>query len=162
LDSVSIVGYYHGLIGKVTQLHATYYHDHWGLDRSFEIEVAKEFSEFAADFVEGRDAYFTAMISDRFAGFLAVDGRRADDEGVRLRWFIVEPAFQGQGIGKELFGRAIDFCREKRYEKIYLWTFRGLTSARSLYDRYGFRIVVEDEVVEWGQRLTEQKFELTL
>jgi len=72
------------------------------------------------------------------------------------------PEFQKSGIGKELILRAIDFCKDKRYPKVYLWTFEGLTEARRLYEAVNFRLCEENEAVQWGQTIREQKFELEL
>ena len=54
------------------------------------------------------------------------------------------------------------FCREKHFPRIYLWTFRGLEAARTLYEREGFRLCEEHRVHQWGQNITEQMFELRL
>jgi GNAT superfamily N-acetyltransferase len=97
-----------------------------------------------------------------FAGCVAIDGRHAQNEGARLRWFIVAPVFQGLGIGKELISRAVEFCKHRRYPKVYLWTFEGLDTARSIYEKHDFRLCEEHEVNQWGQHVREQKFELVL
>ncbi len=52
-DDVTLSSYYPGAIGEITGLHATYYHDHWGFDISFETQVLKELSEFMQDFHVG-------------------------------------------------------------------------------------------------------------
>jgi GNAT superfamily N-acetyltransferase len=83
-------------------------------------------------------------------------------DGVRLRWFIVVPEFQKSGIGKELILQAIDFCKRKRYPKVYLWTFEGLTKAKRLYEAVNFRLCEENVETQWGQTIKEQKFELEL
>jgi len=38
----------------------------------------------------------------------------------------------------------------------------GLTRARRLYEKIGFRLVQEHAVRQWGQSITEQKFVLNL
>ncbi len=49
-------GYYPGAIGKIVELHATYYHDHWGFDITFETQVARELAEFLSRFDASTDA----------------------------------------------------------------------------------------------------------
>lgn len=93
---------------------------------------------------------------------IAIDGRLASSEGARLRWFIVSPEFQGLGIGKALMTQAIEFCQLKHYSRVYLWTFQGLSTARSLYERQGFAISQEQFDLHWGQKLMLQKLELIL
>ena len=159
LNNVTFCGYYPGAIGKVTELHATYYHENWGFDVSFEAQVGKELSEFMTDFRVARDLLTVAKVNGIFAGAVAIDGHQSSEEGARLRWFIVDPSFQGRGLGQELLNRAIDFCAEVEHDAIVLWTFRGLDSARSLYERAGFRLTEGHSVSQWGSIIEEQKYE---
>jgi GNAT superfamily N-acetyltransferase len=57
---------------------------------------------------------------------------------------------------------AISFCKKRNYRQVYLWTFEGLHAARHLYEKFGFRLVEQTEGLQWGNRVTEQKFELSL
>jgi len=162
LNGLELVGYYPGVVGKITEIHATYYYENWSFDVSFETQVGTELSEFIRDFEEDKDGFWVATIDGKFAGAIAIDGSEADKEGARLRWFIVPPEFQGRGVGGILIKRAIDFCREVNSRKVYLWTFEGLDEARSLYEREGFRLTQEHDVHQWGQDIKEQKFQLDL
>jgi GNAT superfamily N-acetyltransferase len=153
-------GYTPGTIGRITEAHAVYYHQHWGFDASFESQVARELSEFVSEFQVDRDGLWVADSGGRFAGSIAIDAKLSDTEGARLRWFIVVPAHQGSGIGRALLQEAVAFCRRKGYRSIFLWTFEGLTHARRLYEEIGFRLVQEHAVRQWGQPITEQKFVL--
>ncbi|MEJ2222540.1 MAG: GNAT family N-acetyltransferase [Desulfobacterales bacterium] len=162
MTAIKIHGYYPGVVGKITEIHAVYYHVHWGFDVSFETQVGRELSIFISEFDEARDGFWAATANDRFAGAVAIDGHNAMVEGVRLRWFIVDPEFQGAGLGLRLISRAVQFCRDKKYPKIFLWTFEGLDAARQLYEHQNFRLCETHEVDQWGQHIREQKFELIL
>ena len=153
-------GYYPGMVGEITKAHAVYYFDNWGFDVTFETQVGKELSEFVRHFEETRDGLWVGRIKRVFAGAIAVDGRNAYTEGARLRWFIVEPAFQKRGIGKGLLTEALEFCRKMRYPQIYLWTFKGLEDARRVYEAVNFRLCEEHDVAQWGQQIREQKYVL--
>lgn len=155
-------GYFPGVVGQITEAHAVYYHSHWGFDVSFEAQVARELSDFAAAFDPGRDGLWVARQEERFAGSIAMDGRNAETAGARLRWFIVPPEFQGAGTGRQLIQRAVGFCRERSFSKIFLWTFEGLNAARRLYETSGFSLCEKHDVAQWGQLICEQKFELNL
>lgn len=157
-----VEGYFPGVLGRVTGAHALYYHRHWGFDVSFEVQVAREFAEFLVEFDRSRDGLWTAMGKNRFAGSIVIDGRQAESSGARLRWFIVVPEFQRTGIGFALADRAVAFCRNQGYLKIFLWTFRGLDAARSIYEKLGFALCEEHDVFQWGQTIREQRFELNL
>ncbi len=154
--------YVPGDVGRVTEAHAVYYHQHWGFDVSFETQVGRELSEFMASFDGERSAFWAADWGGRFAGSVALDGRDCFAAGARVRWFIVKPEFQSRGLGRDLIGRTVDFCRGKVYPRIFLWTFRGLDTARRLYESAGFRLTEEHDVRQWGREITEQKFELDL
>jgi GNAT superfamily N-acetyltransferase len=162
LSDVQLTGYYPGVVGKITELHATYYHENWGLDVSFETQVGRELSEFIAGFQKNRDGFWVATLAGEFAGSIAIDGRGASEHGARLRWLIVDPKSQGRGIGRLLLTEALAFCRSSGYNRIYLWTFKGLEAARFLYEQAGFKLRQEHHVDQWGRELTEQMFEIDL
>jgi GNAT superfamily N-acetyltransferase len=155
-------GYFPGMVGRVTEMHAVYYHRHWGFDASFEIQVASELAAFVAAFAPDRDALWATIRDGRMAGFIAIDGREAWTAGARLRWFIVLPEFQGAGVGTRMAQAALGFCRQRGYPRVFLWTFEGLAAARRLYERCGFRWCEEHDAAQWGRRIREQKFELNL
>ena len=158
---MEITGYYPGAIGRITEIHATYYHDNWNLDMTFETQVGRELSEFIDHFHSERDGLWIAKISGTFAGSVAIGGSKTE-RNARLRWFIVAPGLQGRGIGKELLRNAISFSRQRKYGEIYLWTFKGLDKARSLYESEGFILSKEKIAHQWGIDLTEQLFRLKL
>jgi len=148
------------VIGQIIQLHAVYYAQHWGLDLSFEAQVGRELSEFLAEFQPQRDFFRAARDQGRLAGAVALDG--GQEEGARLRWFIVDPAWQGQGLGRRLLGEALAFGRAAGHRRIFLWTFAGLDAARRQYEAAGFRLAEEHPVEQWGRSIAEQKFVLEL
>jgi GNAT superfamily N-acetyltransferase len=162
VEDMKLTGYFPGVIGKVTELHALYYHENWGFDVSFETQVGRELSNFIRNVQEERDGFWAAVVNGTFAGAAAIDGTLKESEGARLRWFIVDPGFHGRGLGSLLLNRAIGFGREAGHRKIFLWTFKGLNRARMLYERAGFRLVEEHAVEQWGGEIVEQKFELHL
>ena len=162
LQDIEIKGYYPGAVGRITELHAVYYHEHWGFDVTFETQVGGELSEFVSRFDGNRDGLWVALRKGEFAGAIVIDGVEAFGQGARLRWFIVDPRYQGSGIGKNLIMLALDFCRQKEFPKVYLWTFKGLENARRLYEAAHFRLSEESQIAQWGQTITEQKYELDM
>lgn len=162
MDKVIFRGYIPGVIGRIVELHAEYYHKNWGLGRFFETKVAFEMSEFFSRFDNNRDSFWYVRKDNRIQGSIAIDGISAQKEGAHLRWFILSPEVQGKGIGNQLIKKAIDFCKRKNYKLLYLWTFDGLYIARHLYEKYGFKLVEQRKGTRWGVRLIEQRFELRL
>ncbi|MCF8047714.1 MAG: GNAT family N-acetyltransferase [Desulfarculaceae bacterium] len=160
MQGAELVGYYPGVIGEVTRLHATYYARHWGLDLSFEAQVGRELAEFLERADPARDLFLAARGEDGLGGCVALDS--TFEEGARLRWLIVEPAWHGQGLGRKLLSRCLDFARQAGHRRVFLWTFSGLDAARRLYEAAGFTLAQEHQVDQWGNQITEQKFELNL
>jgi GNAT superfamily N-acetyltransferase len=162
MNEVVLIGYHPGAIGRIVELHASYYHLDWGFGVFFEARVAKEMAEFLSRFDETRDGLWIVSLNDRIEGGIAIDGIKARTDGAHLRWFILSPEVRGRGFGHRLMEEAISFCKKKDYRKIYLQTFEGLHAARHLYEKFGFRLVHQAEGTQWGNNMTEQKFELLL
>jgi len=160
MNKVILMGYMPGAIGRIAELHATYYHRYWGFGPFFEAKVAMELSEFLRRFDEKRDGFWTVCLNHRAEGSIAIDGIEASAGGAHLRWFIVSPEMQGRGFGSQLMEEAISFCKERNYSRVYLWTFEGLHAARHLYEKFGFKLVEQNEGTQWGKKVIEQKFEL--
>lgn len=162
MNGVVLSGYMPGAIGRIAELHATYYHEHWGFGLFFESRVATELSEFLRRLKEGRDGFWVAISAGKIVGSIAIDGVNSKSKGAHLRWFIVSQENQGQGIGKALLEEAIHFCRGAKFGRIYLWSFAGLDTARHLYEKFGFRLCEQFEGDQWGKLVTEQMYELVL
>ena len=160
MDNVTLTSYIPGAIGRVTELHAAYYSKHWGFDLFFESKVATELSELLNRFDETRDGFWAATVDGRIAGSVAIDGKEVQTHGARLRFFIVDPEFQGRGLGSMLLREAIEFCRRSNFRRLYLSTFAGLIAARHLYIKFGFVLSEEQEDNHWGKTVVEQTFEL--
>ncbi|MEO8608319.1 MAG: GNAT family N-acetyltransferase [Chloroflexota bacterium] len=159
--TIQLSGYYPGTIGAITQLHGTYYHQHWDLGLYFEAKVATELSEFLNRFDPAQDGIWIARDSEKFVGAIVIDGKDAGGEGARLRWFIIDPAYHGQGVGNLLVDEAMSFCRRVGFRRVYLTTFAGLSAARHLYEKQGFRLCREEDGSHLTGRaaLIEQVFE---
>jgi GNAT superfamily N-acetyltransferase len=156
------LGYAPGAIGRITELHGSYYHRHSGFGLYFESKVATELAEFARRYDSARDGLWLALHDGRIEGSIAIDGIEAGSEGAHLRWFIVSDALRGKGGGGKLIGAALDFCRVREYPKVYLSTFEGLNAARHLYEKHGFRLTRQQRGNQWGAEVNEQRFECRL
>ena len=152
-------GYIPGSIGRIAELHGTYYYDHWKFGLYFEAKVATGLSEFLQRYDKSSDGIWIATVNGRVEGSVVIDGTHAENEGAHLRWFIISDALRGKGVGRKLINRAIDFCKSKGYKKTYLWTFEGLDAARYLYETAGFKLIKQQSGVQWGTTVNEQYFE---
>jgi GNAT superfamily N-acetyltransferase len=152
-------GYISGSIGRVVELHGTYYNAHWKFGPFFESKVAAELAEFIRRYDKNRDGFWTASLEGRIEGSITIDGIHNTGKGAHLRWFIVSDALRGKGIGNRLIHSAMDFCRSKGCKRIYLWTFEGLSPARHLYEKHGFQLIEQRNGRQWGTKVIEQQFE---
>jgi GNAT superfamily N-acetyltransferase len=119
-------------------------------------------SEFIARYDENRDGIWCATVNDRIEASITVDGFDAENAGVHLRWFVCSDMVRGEGVGGRLMTEALRLCRDRRYSCVYLWTFRGLESARHLYEKAGFSLVETRLGKQWGTQVDEQHYELQL
>jgi len=157
---MQICGYVPGSIGRMVELHARYYASNWGFGPYFEAKVANELGELLARLNPARDGFWIATGRDEVVGGIAVDGSGADS--ARLRFFIVDDAHRGAGLGERLMRTALDFCRDSGHQRVFLTTFAGLDAARKLYERHGFMLTEERPDRTWGVELTEQRFDLRI
>lgn len=155
-------GYIPGSIGRVAELHGTYYHQHWGFGLFFEAKVATELAAFLGRYDEQRDGFWTALVGTRIEGSISIDGAHSAAEGAHLRWFILSDELRGKGAGNQLMNTAMEFCRRCGYKRVYLWTFEGLNPARHLYEKNGFKLVEQHKGSQWGREVNEQRFDLEL
>jgi GNAT superfamily N-acetyltransferase len=153
-------GYIPGCIGRICELHARFYSKLVGFGLPFESRVARELAEFCTRYDGLRDGLWLAIYDGQVHGSIAIDGVHADGEGAHLRWFITSDEIRGGGTGTALLSAAMDFCKIRSYQQVYLWTFAGLNSARHLYEKFGFQLVHQQRGAQWGLEVDEQRFEL--
>lgn len=144
----------------IIELHGFLYAQEYGLDRSLEEYVATACAQFQNSFNPEKDGLWLAEKGENIIGSIGIVGQQ---EGLaQLRWFLVHPDYRGQGLGKTLLQKALDFCRQVPYRLIYLWTFSELKVAAHLYLSAGFQIKERITHQIWGRILTEEKYELLL
>ncbi len=158
-DFESVIGYTPGIIVKISELHAKYYAAHWNFGHFFEAKVATELSDFINSYNKSKDRIWSLSVDGSIEGAITIDGTSENENTAHLRWFIISGKLRGQGAGNYLMEQAVAFCEEVGFEKVYLWTFQGLASARHLYEKFGFKLVEERPGEQWGTYVTEQRFE---
>lgn len=149
-----------GDIGHLIYLHGTLYAEEYGYDRTFEAYVADGLADFIQDFNPDEDRIWFAEAEGRIIGSISIVGHSEED--AQLRWFLVHPDHRGQGLGKELMGEALRFCRERNYGTVFLWTTSELKESGRLYRQFGFAKVEEKTHRIWGKDITEERYDLQL
>jgi len=128
----------------------------------FEAKVATELAAFLNRFDLNQDMFRTVCRRNRVEGSITIDGLKAKTHGAHLRWFIISSDIRGHNFGNLLMHEAVTFCQRKQYQQIYLWTFKGLQTARHLYEKFGFKLAEQNEGAQWGSKVIEQKYILKL
>lgn len=155
-----------GDIGAVATLHGLVYAREHGFDATFEAYVAAALAEFVllqfepSEQSTSRQNIWIADQGGRVVGSIAIVA--AAEETAQLRWFLVDPALRGAGLGRRLLRDAVAFCRSCHYRSVYLWTTSALRIATHLYRCVGFKKVAELPGRRWGADVVEEKYELTL
>jgi GNAT superfamily N-acetyltransferase len=149
-----------GDIGYLTYLHGLLYAEECGYNKKFEAYVAGGLAEFVQKFSPDKDRIWLAEKNVRIIGSIAIVGYSEVD--AQLRWFLVHPDYRRLGIGRELLEGALQFCKERKYKAIFLWTTSELVEAGRLYTRFGFSKTEEKTHEIWGKRVTEERYDLHL
>lgn len=148
-----------GDIGYVVRLHGLLYQSEYGLDHTFEGYVAAGLGEFAKSFDAGKDRLWLAEKAGGIVGSIAIAGQ---NKTAQLRWFLVHPQARGAGLGKRLIQAALDFCRTRNFDSVFLWTVSELTTAAHLYRTAGFELTEQKTHEIWGSLRTEERYDLAL
>ena len=158
-DELKIVqGYLPGMIGRIAEMHGSYYAREHNFGRFFEAKVASGLAEFSGRLDKPCNQIWLAVLNDRIVGSVAIDGEDLEQGEAHLRWFIIDDGCRGHGAGKKLLNEAILFCDSVGFSAVHLWTFNKLTTARRLYESFGFTLAKEWEGDQWGSLITEQQF----
>lgn len=56
-----------------------------------------------------------------------------NNEYMEIKKFYVRNDYRGKGVSKELYNKAIDFCKEMSFEKIFIGTYDKLERAIQFY-----------------------------
>jgi GNAT superfamily N-acetyltransferase len=114
-------------------------------------------------FDESRDLLLVAESGGRSVGSLLVlHDAPAPAPSVVFSWIVVDGALRGQGIGKDLFGRALETSRERGIVRIRARSPVFSPAAPHLYWMHGFRVVELVPVVLGGRTRETLLFEKLL
>ncbi len=147
-----------GDLGYVIYMHGHIYGRENGYGVSFEAYVAKGLSEFYQLYDSRLDRVWICEHNHRIIGFLLLMHR--DNNTAQLRYFLLEPAYRGIGLGKKLMDLFMAFYHECGYQSAYLWTTNEQESAALLYKRYGFVLTEEKASDAFGKPLKERRYDL--
>lgn len=149
-----------GDIGYIVYLHGILYAQEHNLDQTFEGYVASGLGEFAKSFDERKDRLWLVEDGKLIVGSIAIAGQ--PNLSAQLRWFLVHPEVRGSEFGGRLLKDALEFCRERGFRSVFLWTLSDLKAAAHLYQKAGFQRTEEKTHAIWGAVRTEERYDLDL
>ena len=148
-----------GDIGYVIYLHGHFYKKEFDYGIEFETYVASGLAEFYQHYDKQKDRVWICEHEDKIVGFLLLMHR---GDAAQLRYFILEPAYRGIGLGNKLLKLYMDFLKEKNYKSSYLLTTDELPASAHLYKKFGFRLTEEKRSNAFGKAVVQQRYELKL
>ena len=86
-----------------------------------------------------RAVYYIAEVNGEIvggAGIFPTEG--LDDDTCELVKMYLKPGVRGQGLGKTMIGKCLEFAKENGYKKVYLETMPELRQALNVYAKFGF------------------------
>ena len=155
---ITIRPYQAGDAGYIAYRHGVLYAKEYGLDPVFEKYVFASLMDYLNNPASGK--IWIAEVHGEIVGFIAIV--KVDEKTAQLRWFLIEPEFRGQGLGRCLMTEAVAYCKEQNIAHVFLWTFAELDAARHLYRSFGFVRTEEEQNNTWKNDLMEEKWDLTL
>lgn len=144
-----------GEAGYIAYRHCVLYEKEYGLGGTFERYVLDSLTKYIDEQPEGE--VWVAEHNSQIVGFIAIV--RTDESAAQLRWFLIEPKYRGTGLGRQLMTIAMDYCKQKKFSQVYLWTFQDLKAARHLYKSFGFIPTEQVESNTWKRVLVEERWE---
>ena len=142
-----------GDLGWIIYRHGTVIAEEFGWDARFEYMIADILAEFARNYDPARERALVVEHDGVVVGSIFLV--REDDTTAKLRVLYVEPHMRGYGLGKKLVEKAVNEARKIGYQRVVLWTNRGLDRARGIYESLGFTLIEESP----HQEFTSSKME---
>jgi DNA-binding MarR family transcriptional regulator/N-acetylglutamate synthase-like GNAT family acetyltransferase len=149
-----------GDYGWAVERHGVIYDAEFGWGPRFEGLVAELFGKFAICHNPVRERCWIAELNGERVGCVFVVER--EPKVAQLRCLLVEPKARGKGVGAKLVDQCISFARSAGYERMMLWTNKGLDSARRIYEAAGFKLVEQQRHEDFGVPLIGQSWEMAL
>lgn len=146
--------------GAIAEQHGRLYGREFGLDVSFEADLARTlYAAAERGWPTEREGIWVVERAGTLLGSLVLTDEGGGDGTVRA--FLLDPSLRGRGLGRRLLGELLERATAADYQRLRLHTFSELRAAAHLYTEHGFVVVSEETAPRWGMaRMTYQRYEL--
>lgn len=158
INPVTIRSYRKEDLGYIIGRHRALYASEYGFSSEFSDYVEKYVLKFDEHHDPDKENIWIGEADGKPVGMIALV--RIDDVTAQLRWFLIEPEMRGMGLGHMLMDTVMNFCKEKGYTHVFLWTVNILEAARALYSRFGFQLTESKANYTWNGNLLEERWDL--
>ena len=112
-------------------------------ERGFEYDPVKDFDldDINAQYLENGGMFFIGTVDRKVIGTSAV--YKINNEKCEIKRIYVKKEYRGRGYGRQLFLQALDYAKIY-YPLITIKTDSSLTEAISMYKKYGFSVIKEE------------------
>lgn len=159
-DVITIRQFIQSDIEYIISRHKTLYYAERHLSGTFSTYVDDIVYRFVENFNADTDCLKILECNGVPAGSIAI--AKVDEKTAQLRFFMLEPEMRQRGYGNRLMDMALEFCREKGYEKVFLLTITAQVIARHVYETHGFYKTGSFDKSEWGDGVIEERWDLDL
>jgi N-acetylglutamate synthase-like GNAT family acetyltransferase len=129
---VKIIDYSHEYAKDFRELNEEWLYK-YGLAEPYDIEIITNPKK---KIIDERGFIYLAKDGDKIIGTAGIANE--GDDVFELIKMAVAPEFRGQGISKLLIEKCLDKAKELKAKKIFLYSNSQLTTAITLYKKYGF------------------------
>lgn len=104
---------------------------------AFSPELDRDILNIPKYYTNRKGQYFVLEKGDSIVGSIAVS--KISDKVCKMRHFYIAKDYRGQGWGRKLYDKALEFIQSAGYEEIWLSTAAEFKDAIRFYERAGFK-----------------------
>ncbi len=147
-----------GDLGHLIYIHGTQNVSDYGFNEVHEAYCAKIAAEFILNADPKRSKVWLLKKRNSIVGSVFIIERSLIE--AQLRLLFVDKSIRGAGLGRWLVQEAVEYCRSVRFERLCLWTVKGLDRAISIYESLGFVKTESQTTSAWGVESVENRYDL--
>lgn len=131
-----------------------------GWNEQYEALVAQTVADYLKNFDKKTDCCWIAEKDGENVG--AVFLVKKSETVAQLKLLFVEPKARQIGIGKRLVHECTRFAKKAGFKKISIWTNSTFTTARTIFEKEGYKLIKSENQSCFGKNLVGETWELKL